>query len=375
MSSAAPQRLPFWALLLDQSAAESQARLIQAGTYSLREREKPWVARQPALYERGYSLRPRYVPGWTPSWEGTNRHALYCEDSISPLDGQTSNVMDATRRKDGKLVVIKTTRLQWELDIARYVTSLQDPQNHCVPVIDVFRDSLVPGTVLMVMPYLRPFNNPPMEKLGELFAFIDQTLEGLSFLHRHRIAHRDICPLNVMMDAHPLYPGGHHPVRLGSSPDALYEVKALSRTTHPVQYYYIDFDCASFFKEEESPMVLGDVGQYNKVPELSETVPYNAFKVDIFSLGNLYFEEFTEVYQHLGFLDPIVSNMRQQDPTARPQIDDVIDQWKTLRAAGETKSSRNLIRKNETSVSRIVDGMSNAVMTGLLHVVDRFVYS
>ncbi|KAH9935123.1 kinase-like protein [Epithele typhae] len=369
MSSAAPQRLPFWALLQDQSAVDGQATLVRAGTYDHKDHEKQWVARQPALYERGYSLRPRYVPGWKPSWEGTNRHPLYCEDSVAPL---MTNVIDAARLSDGKLVAIKTTNRQRELDIARYLTSVKDSQNHCVPLIDVLPDSLVPESFLVVMPYLRPFNFPPLDNFGELFTFIDQTLEGLSFLHRHRIAHRDICPLNIMMDARSLYPGGHHPVRLDTTPDTIYKAKPLSRTTYPVTYYYIDFGLSRRFAEGESTMVLGDVGQDADVPELSETVPYDAFKVDIFSLGNLYFAEFLQLYQRLEFVNPLVNDMKQHDPNARPHIDDVIKGWKKIRTANESKSSWRLLRHSETQVSRLMEDVTTTLMTGLLHVVDRF---
>ena len=98
-----------------------------------------------------------------------------------------------------------------------------------------------------------------------------------------------------MMDGRPLYPEGRHPVRRYATPDALYDATPLSRTDHPVRYYYIDFDLSVRFKEGQSHNVIGDVGRDNEVPELSNDVPYNAFKVDIFSLGNLYYKEFCKV--------------------------------------------------------------------------------
>lgn len=42
--------------------------------------EKQWAKRQPALEEAGYMLRPRYRPGWQPSWIGQNRFFLNLED-------------------------------------------------------------------------------------------------------------------------------------------------------------------------------------------------------------------------------------------------------------------------------------------------------
>lgn len=39
-----------------------------------------WVERQEALERAGYMLRPRYRPGWKPSWTGTNKYYSRCED-------------------------------------------------------------------------------------------------------------------------------------------------------------------------------------------------------------------------------------------------------------------------------------------------------
>lgn len=48
--------------------------------------ESWWVERQEALERAGYMLRPRYCPGWKPSWAGTNKDYSRCED------GQTQAV-------------------------------------------------------------------------------------------------------------------------------------------------------------------------------------------------------------------------------------------------------------------------------------------
>ena len=94
------------------------------------------------------------------------------------------------------------------------------------------------------------------------------------------------------MDARPLYPQGYHPVRQYCTPDVLYEVSPLSRTDNPVRYFYIDFDLSTQFAESDSSYVVGVLGRDEEVPELSLDVPYDAFKVDIFALGNAYFKEF-----------------------------------------------------------------------------------
>jgi hypothetical protein len=49
----------------------------------LDERETWWAERQEALEAAGYMLRPRYRPGWIPSWRGTNKFYLDVEDGQS----------------------------------------------------------------------------------------------------------------------------------------------------------------------------------------------------------------------------------------------------------------------------------------------------
>jgi hypothetical protein len=48
-----------------------------------------WVERQEALERAGYMLRPRYRPGWKPSWAGTNKEHFLCEDGL--LQGVSVN--------------------------------------------------------------------------------------------------------------------------------------------------------------------------------------------------------------------------------------------------------------------------------------------
>ena len=90
--------------------------------------------------------------------------------------------MDATRRLDGKHVMFKrifpeegshelrTMQLFSSSEVAR------DLRNHCVPLLNVIE---IPNTrqKLMVMPFLRPFNNPRFQTFGEFVAFFTQVCE------------------------------------------------------------------------------------------------------------------------------------------------------------------------------------------------------
>lgn len=89
--------------------------------------------------------------------------------------------MDATRREDGKLVSLKTIRHNdSELDIALSLTTpnlVNHPMNHCVSIFDTFIDPLDTDRYFIVMPYLRPYDDPPFGAVGEAIDFVRQTLE------------------------------------------------------------------------------------------------------------------------------------------------------------------------------------------------------
>jgi hypothetical protein len=97
------------------------------------------------------------------------------------------------------------------------------------------------------------------------------------------------------MDARPLYPQGFHPLRPKYSKDAVFELTPLDRIDHPVRYYFIDFGLSTRFLPGESPLVTGINGRDQDVPELSPDVPYDAFKVDVFILGNVYRKDLCDV--------------------------------------------------------------------------------
>lgn len=98
------------------------------------------------------------------------------------------------------------------------------------------------------------------------------------------------------MDANSLYPRGFHPVLLRRLPDISSNAPVLSRAQGTVKYYYVDFGisvCIHF--DSENRLVVGTLGRDQDVPELSRTIPYDPFKVDIFIIGNLLLKNFQQV--------------------------------------------------------------------------------
>ncbi|KII88218.1 hypothetical protein PLICRDRAFT_110998 [Plicaturopsis crispa FD-325 SS-3] len=353
---------------LSPDVARQYAEATQRGDYELNTAEKKWRDLYNHFKQRGYILRRRYEPNWTPSWIGTNLDPMWCEDSIRPI---VYNVIDATRVAGGQVAIKLVENNTPEISIAQYLTSpalLWNPTNHCVPIIDVIPDPRSRNISYLVMPLLRPFDNPDFCFVGEVIDFIGQTLQGLNFIHDQNVAHRDCAAKNIMMDAGPLYPRGFHPMRRRFSRDAMHELTPLSRIDHPVRYYFTDFGLSTRFAPNQPHLVVGAKGRDKEVPELSRDIPYNPFKVDIFILGNLYRMSFIEKYQDLDFLFPLVHVMTQLDPNRRPSASDAFDLFRDIHDQLDTSISRRRLRpRNETVPERVVrdtlavakDGMSS----------------
>ncbi|OSC97558.1 hypothetical protein PYCCODRAFT_1376921 [Trametes coccinea BRFM310] len=349
---------------LSSEALAKQRELTRNGTYDLLPSEVPWKDRYRWLKGRGYDLRPRYSPDWEPSWLNTNLNAEFCEDAIMPTN---PHVIDARRRSDGILVALKPVKKRGdEIQISLYLSSLQDPRNHSVRVLDTLDDPLDPSKSLMVMQYLRSFDDPEFVMVGDVIDFVSQMLEGLEFLHSHRIAHRDIAPPNVMMDGSSLYPDGHHPVYTTCSPDLIEEITPLLRMDHPVRYYYVDFGLSVRFQSGASTLVVGDVGRDEEVPELSSTVPYDAFKADIYALGNLFDKEFLQRYHGLEFLRDLVDVMKRQRPEQRPPVAEIVQMFDKVRKSRNPSSLRwRLAPKSEPAYERLFNDTVAVAKNGL----------
>ncbi|KAI0077834.1 hypothetical protein K474DRAFT_1674588 [Panus rudis PR-1116 ss-1] len=345
------------------------AKRTQDGVYNLASWEVEWRDRAIFLRSRGYLLRPRYQPGWQPSWINTNRDPHFCEDSIRTMN---FNVIDATRSTDGSRVSIKVVKKSTqEAEIGLYLSRPEvqnDPKNHCAPVLDVLDDPLDTSHQLIVMPFLCPFDKPEFLAIGEVVEFVRQTLEGLSFIHSQGVAHRDCAAGNIMMDAQPLYPRGHHPVRHAYTPDALWDSNPLARIDNPVKYYFIDFGISSKFGHGDTPLVLGTKGRDKEPPELSNEIPYDPFMLDIYILGNVYNMEFLQKYHGLEFLEPLIASMCQQEPKIRPTADAAHLQFMKIRSSLNPSLLRWRLRsRTESAPERVVYDTVAAAKEGIYH--------
>ncbi|KDQ18329.1 hypothetical protein BOTBODRAFT_28743 [Botryobasidium botryosum FD-172 SS1] len=281
-----------------------------------------WVNLHPFLLSHGYQLRPRYNPKWTPSWLQPEKKIkpYLCEDSLNILKWR---LLDAIRLKDGSKVVLKCMHVKSdELRIALYLSSPQMqglPGNRTVPVIDVIKLPDDADRVLLVMPYLRVFDKPRFHCQGEVVGAFRQFLQGLVFMHEHNVAHRDIGLLNLMMDESVVMLKASHFCRPWTHDGCHGILEWRNRcSSRLVDYYYIDFDLSTWYPGgQKGAVALGKFGQVKTVPELSDTIPYDPFKVDIYQLGYT-LAEVVMMYPQLSFMLALCRHMMHCNPNDRP---------------------------------------------------------
>ena len=93
-----------------------------------------------------------------------------------------------------------------------------------------------------------------------------------------------------------MYPEGFHPVKYSYKRDYSGWATYVPRSVAGVRYYFADFGISAYIPgEEHQKFVTGVLGRDQEPPELSETVPYDPFKLDIFIIGNMLKQEFCDV--------------------------------------------------------------------------------
>jgi len=137
-----------------------------------------------------------------------------------------------------------------------------------------------------------------------------------------------------MFDATALYPEGFHPYEQHMKRSGFGIVRDyLNRTDvlPSVRYYFTDFGISTHFKDPSQPhLVTGIHGQDQEVPELSDTVPYNPFKTDVYILGDVYKTCLTDVYSNLSFLEPLAQEMTKSGPRSRPSAEESLSHFHNL---------------------------------------------
>ncbi|KAJ7071939.1 hypothetical protein C8F01DRAFT_1243039 [Mycena amicta] len=323
--------------------------------------EEYWRDHHSWLKEHGYELRPRYRSNWVPSWKINRRKfPIFCEDSWTSFSWAA---MDAVRLHDNTRVMLKRIPRNLhpdEVAIWQFFADLgPSPANHCVPLFEVLHPPDDPNMDIAVMPVLRRLDSPRFDSFGEAVECFRQIFEGLQFMHHHNVAHLDANYHNIMMDGDRLYPGGFHPhiVNQDRALDGKSTARHYTRTRKPVKYYFIDFGLSRRYTPEQvaapgglwEPIIKGGD---KTPPEHNEEGRFeaNPFATDIYYVGNVIRQHFTEGFEDLykgrlgfEFMGPLVKDMVQDDPAKRPNIDEVVSRFAEIQKSLNPRKLRSRV--------------------------------
>ncbi|KZV87513.1 hypothetical protein EXIGLDRAFT_723660, partial [Exidia glandulosa HHB12029] len=324
--------------------------------FELQPSEQWWSDHYDELLQRGYRLRERYnrnvMDAWLVRDEIDNDEAQLRGLIDIPDDDSAAFVgMDAVQTtKNNRLVWIKLFRLKdpvdsieklvlkdvRELFINSLIARQPDPFEHCMPLTDVFLAHDKPlaeltatspssSYVCIVSPWAVLVDRHPWRIAAEALPFVQQLLEGLVYLHRINVAHRDIHPRNIVMGSAEIFPNGVDPTRNIRLRNILLDTAPyLDRIEVKAEYCYIDFGWSTYFSDgnhvvewEAGVLRLPEVfGMDNPPREAKPTrTPYDAFAGDVWQLGTTFKFFFGN---SIPSLRPLFSAMTQCDPSKRP---------------------------------------------------------
>ncbi|KAF8555578.1 hypothetical protein OG21DRAFT_1483816 [Imleria badia] len=350
----------------------------------LEDQELFWRERYYFFKNKGYVLRPRYNPKWQASWKyGMDPFPDRYEDSIIQWK---EALLDATQEgKDGKDVFIKRVDSRThpnEVKIASRLGSVdnrKDKRNHCVPVLALFPDDRDPWYRYIVMPVLRPFNEPNFTSLGEVLDFVNQTLEGLVYMHEQNVAHRWVnfsfwlCPdneecsdcaaENILMDGSNLYKDGWHPMDTWRARDGGDLPPSRKRSEVEITYYFIDFGLSTEFSPvQRERLVTGGLGRI-QAPEQISGLPYDPFKLDVYYLGHVYQTKIVDEFKGLEVLGDLARLMTKPNPKDRPSAHEALIIWNSLQLIPSIPPRWTRLRptREEGSIERIMNNALDVV--------------
>ncbi|TFK74323.1 hypothetical protein BDN72DRAFT_744001, partial [Pluteus cervinus] len=309
---------------------------------ALHQTEFLWRDQYEWLETKGYKLRPRYQPGWEPDIP-TTQLSLSLNQDFFPTTRVA--IVDATRIKDGKRVLLKRiskTDHPHEIEITRALNTVplaSDSRNHTVHLEELLDPPGDTDVTIAVFPFLQQLVALRFDTVGEIIDFIRQIFTGLQFMHQNHIAHRDIDVNNIMMNGDELFPEGWNHNFPELTPDGEARAKAFTRTQKPPRYYLIDFGLSrQYDASETNPLEPPIFGGDKTVPEFqTDEETFNPFHTDIYYIGNTireYIIEGTELefkgHSGMDFLKPLINDMVQDDPAKRPTMDEVVIRFEEI---------------------------------------------
>jgi serine/threonine protein kinase len=100
--------------------------------------------------------------------------------------------------QSGNLVILKAIVDSNERQSLQYLSGIKTPSNHTIPLLDVIDLSI--GKTIIVLPWKFPLDEVLQfrDRPDDVVSLCLQFIEGVAFLHQHKVAHCDLKPGNVV---------------------------------------------------------------------------------------------------------------------------------------------------------------------------------
>ncbi|KAF9047865.1 hypothetical protein BJ165DRAFT_1610538 [Panaeolus papilionaceus] len=184
-------------------------------------------------------------------------------------------------------------------DIMRHLNQAPDillSTNHVLPMLVemVYEDISFGVFPKLDAPLLHAFTSFYSNSVEDVLYMIIEALEGISYLHEHRVAHQDLFLLNFVIQW---------------QPESL-----IKRATVRPRVWIIDFEDSVLFSEDTPPHNM-KVAKFPRVldecarplaPEVYRSEPYCPFKLDVWQFGKDLepfesgFDEVTQIFQEMS---------------------------------------------------------------------------
>ncbi|KAH8107792.1 hypothetical protein BXZ70DRAFT_12319 [Cristinia sonorae] len=180
-----------------------------------------------------------------------------------------------------------------EIHLMEYFNDISrrcERENHCVE--SRLLESTAPDQrIFLVMQRLQDFDEPPFITVGEVVDFVRQVLEGLFYIHRHRVVYGfPYKEKSIGMDAAPLYKDSD---MQQLNDQHLRPCTTRTRAPRKVQYYFRDLGMAYKLPDDTD-------AQYPWTPQ-----------DDIKCLGEIIDHSLLKKYTNLAFMEDLVRGMEE----------------------------------------------------------------
>ena len=188
--------------------------------------------------------------------------------------------------------------------LLQYLSGIKAPSSHTTPLLGVVDLSI--GKTMIVLPWKRPLDEVLQfgDRPDVVVSLCLQFIEGVAFLHQHKVAHCDLKPGNVGVD------------------DTTFESETLPRL------FIIDFDLAQSVESEETmaegwcgtpPWIAPELGSRN-----GPTQQYSPSLADRWACGRMieYFAMYFPTYEdeRKTMLRAFAQRLLDINPRARPGL-------------------------------------------------------